>query len=237
MHVRKLPMTLALHVKRNNHIGLASGFLMGQPTSRESTQTSKSVLPLPFAFQESSRIDGPPGEIGNVGPQFKDSQTPYVNKDSKDILGFIVGEEGSKKTLLFDKDILQAFQSSRIQRCYETFFFPQKNKVFLVQMDMDIQEEKEQRSTDICKIPWKATWYERKTLEVIVILPYTSSYEAKLSSMKEGAGIKGPKGVVDMMPCEIKFARENCRKSLQRLKRSQRCEVGMDHALGAYGLR
>lgn len=42
---------------------------MGQPTSRESTQTSKSVLPLPFAFQESSRIDGPPGEIGNVGPQ------------------------------------------------------------------------------------------------------------------------------------------------------------------------
>ncbi|XDC70799.1 hypothetical protein R6Z07F_001972 [Ovis aries] len=59
--------------------------------------------------------------------------------------------------------------------------------VFLVQMDMDIQEEKEQRSTDICKIPWKATWYERKTLEVIVILPYTSSYEAKLSSMKEGA--------------------------------------------------
>ena len=44
------------------------------------------------------------------------------------------------------------------------------------------------RSTDICKILWKVTWYERKNLEVIVILPYASSYEARLSSMKEGAG-------------------------------------------------
>ena len=57
-----LPLTFS-------HIGLGSGCLMGQPASRESTQTSESILLLPFAFQESSRIDGPPGEIGNVGPQ------------------------------------------------------------------------------------------------------------------------------------------------------------------------
>ena len=51
-----------------SHIGLVIGFRMGQPTSRESTR-HLNRFPLPLAFQGSSSTDGPPGEIGNVGPQ------------------------------------------------------------------------------------------------------------------------------------------------------------------------
>ncbi|KAK1332450.1 hypothetical protein QTO34_007127 [Cnephaeus nilssonii] len=175
--------------------------------------------------QGSSGYDGPQGETGNVGPQGSrgrqglpglkvsafwkncflfhtygmvcvENLVKAVTTENLDIQAHRGQEEGKDHQELLDKRAYRVLGESTVLQEKEAHGVnkdQEGNLVFLVPMDMDFREEKEQRVN----------------LDFLAIL----AHKVMLASqdLLELQGIKGPRGLADMMPCEIvNFTRENC---------------------------